>query len=61
MQKQKIIKKVKNKNIILYYIILMITEINVKKDANPSIKNEKKQIKKQINLMMNGCNKMQEM
>ena len=39
----------------------MITEINVKKDANPLIKNEKKQIKKQINLMMDGWKKMQEM
>jgi len=39
----------------------MITEINVKKDANPLIKNEKKQIKKQINLMMDGWKKMKEM
>jgi flagellar assembly factor FliW len=39
----------------------MITGINVKKDANPLTKNEKKQIKKQINLMMDDWRKLKEM
>jgi hypothetical protein len=39
----------------------MITGINVKKDANPLTKNEKKQIKKQINLMMDVWRKLKEM